>query len=428
MATMEKLEGSKVKLTIEIGAEEFEAAVQQAYLKTRKNYTVPGFRKGKAPRSVIENAYGWIAFFDDAFDIVYPDAYQKAVDEANIMPVDRPEISIESLGKGETVVFTATVAVKPEVELGEYKGIEVAKQEYNVTDEMVEAEITKEREKIASVSEVTDRPVQDGDKINLDYSGSVDGVKFDGGTAEGQTLNIGSGMFIPGLEEQMVGMNVGEEKDITVTFPEQYHSNELAGKEAVFHVKVNAIEETILPEADDEFAKDVSEFETLEELRADKKAKLEEAQKLRAKNMRENEVIEKACIAAKVEIPEAMIARQMDGIMNDIRYRLSMQGLSLEDYCKYTGATMEGMREEMRGDAERRVKSQLVLEAIAKAEGIDATEEEINAKIDEYCQQFGDKAEAFKAGLGADDKLYFADQIVLDKTINMLVENAVEAE
>ncbi|MBQ3201325.1 MAG: trigger factor, partial [Clostridia bacterium] len=221
MATMEKLEGSKVKLTIEIGAEEFEAAVQQAYLKTRKNYTVPGFRKGKAPRSVIENAYGWIAFFDDAFDIVYPDAYQKAVDEANIMPVDRPEISIESLGKGETVVFTATVAVKPEVELGEYKGIEVAKQEYNVTDEMVEAEITKEREKIASVSEVTDRPVQDGDKINLDYSGSVDGVKFDGGTAEGQTLNIGSGMFIPGFEEQMVGMNVDEEKDITVTFPEQ---------------------------------------------------------------------------------------------------------------------------------------------------------------------------------------------------------------
>lgn len=426
MATMEKLEGSKVKLTIEVAADEFEKAVEKAYLKTKKNFNVPGFRKGHAPRKVIENAYGWLVFFDDAFDIAYPEVYEAAVREHEITPVDRPEISILSCEQGAPVVFTAEVAVKPEVTLGAYKGIEVEKQEYNVTDEMVEAEIQKEREKIASTVEVTGRAVADGDKVNLDYSGSVDGVKFDGGTAENQELTIGSGMFIPGFEEQMVGMNVGEEKDITVTFPEQYHSEELAGKEAVFHVKVHAIEETVLPEADDEFAKDVSEFDTIAELRADKRKKLEEAAELRAKNQRENELIEKACENAAVEIPEAMIERQMDHILNDIRYRLSMQGISLEDYCKYTGTSIEDMRKEMREDAAKRVKSQLVLEAIGKAEAVEAAAEEIEEKLNEYAAQFGDKAESFKTGLTDEDKLYFADQIVLDKTIALLMDNAVE--
>ena len=426
MATMEKLEGSKVKLTIEVGADEFEKAVEKAYLKTKKNFNVPGFRKGHAPRKVIENAYGWLVFFDDAFDIAYPEVYEAAVREHEITPVDRPEISILSCEQGAPVVFTAEVAVKPEVTLGAYKGIEVEKQEYNVTDEMVEAEIQKEREKIASTVEVTGRAVADGDKVNLDYSGSVDGVKFDGGTAENQELTIGSGMFIPGFEEQMVGMNVGEEKDITVTFPEQYHSEELAGKEAVFHVKVNAIEETVLPEVDDEFAKDVSEFDTIAELRADKRKKLEEAAELRAKNQRENELIEKVCENAAVEIPEAMIERQIDHILNDIRYRLSMQGISLEDYCKYTGNSIEDMRKEMREDAAKRVKSQLVLEAIGKAEAVEAAAEEIEEKLNEYAAQFGDKAESFKTGLTDEDKLYFADQIVLDKTIALLMDNAVE--
>ena len=426
MATMEKLEGSKVKLTIEVGADEFEKAVEKAYLKTKKNFNVPGFRKGHAPRKVIENAYGWLVFFDDAFNIAYPEVYEAAVREHEITPVDRPEISILSCEQGAPVVFTAEVAVKPEVTLGAYKGIEVEKQEYNVTDEMVEAEIQKEREKIASTVEVTGRAVADGDKVNLDYSGSVDGVKFDGGTAENQELTIGSGMFIPGFEEQMVGMNVGEEKDITVTFPEQYHSEELAGKEAVFHVKVNAIEETVLPEVDDEFAKDVSEFDTIAELRADKRKKLEEAAELRAKNQRENELIEKVCENAAVEIPEAMIERQMDHILNDIRYRLSMQGISLEDYCKYTGNSIEDMRKEMREDAAKRVKSQLVLEAIGKAEAVEAAAEEIEEKLNEYAAQFGDKAESFKTGLTDEDKLYFADQIVLDKTIALLMDNAVE--
>lgn len=375
---------------------------------------------------MIENAYGWIVFFDDAFDLVYPNAYEAAVQEHGITPVDRPDVSIVSVEQGAPIVFTAEVAVKPEVTLGAYKGIEVEKQEYNVTDEMVEAEIDKEREKIASTSEITDRPVANGDKINLDYSGSVDGVKFEGGTAEGQELTIGSGTFIPGFEEQLVGMNPGEEKDITVTFPEKYHSEELAGKEAVFHVKVNAILETNLPEADDEFAKDVSEFDTIAELRADKRKKLEEAEALHAKNVRENALITKACENATVEIPEAMIERQIDHMLNDIRYRLSMQGISLEDYCKYTGSSIEAMRKEMRGDAEKRVKSQLVLEAISKAEALEATAEEIEQKLDEYAAQFGDKAESFKKGLTEEDKLYFADQIVLDKTIALLCDNAVE--
>ena len=426
MATMEKLEGSKVKLTIEVAADEFEKAVQQAYLKTRKNYNVPGFRKGHAPRKVIENAYGWLVFFDEAFDIVYPEAYEAAVKEHGVTPVDRPDVSILSCEQGAPVVFAAEVAVKPEVVLGAYKGIEVEKHEYNVTDEMVEAEIDKEREKIASTTEVAGRPVANGDKVNLDYSGSVGGVKFDGGTAENQELTIGSGMFIPGFEEQMVGMNPGEERDITVTFPEQYHSEELAGKEAVFHVKVNAIEETILPEADDEVAPDVTVFAPNEDLRADKRKTQEEAEAQHAKNLRENELITKACENAAVEIPEAMIERQMDHILNDIRYRLSMQGVSLEDYCKYTGASIEDMRKEMRGDAEKRVKSQLVLEAISKAEAIEAAAEEIEEKLNEYAAQFGDKAETFKAGLTDEDKLYFADQIVLDKTIALLNENAVE--
>ena len=426
MASFEKLEGNQVKLTMSIPAADFEKAIDSAYLKLRKTIAIPGFRKGHAPKGVIEKTYGWYVFVDDAFDIAYPAVYEAAVKEHDVKPVDRPEITILSAEKGKDVEFEAVVTVMPEVTLGQYKGIEVAKQEYNVTDEMVDAEIEREREKIASTVEVTDRAVQDGDKVNLDYSGSVDGVKFEGGTAEKQELTIGSGMFIPGFEEQMVGMNVGEEKDITVTFPEQYHSEELAGKEAVFHVKVNAIEETVLPEADDEFAKDVSEFDTIEELRADKRKKLEEAAALRAKNQRENELIEKACANASVEIPEAMIERQMDHILNDIRYRLSMQGISLEDYCKYTGTSIEDMRKEMRADAEKRVKSQLVLEAIGKAETIEAGAEEIEEKLNEYAAQFGDKAESFKTGLTDEDKLYFADQIVLDKTIALLVDSAVE--
>ena len=425
MASFEKLEGNKVKLGMTISAEDFDKAVDKAYLKLRKTITVPGFRKGHAPKGVIEKAYGWYVFVDDAFDEAYPAVYEAAVKEHDVKPVDRPDITILSAEKGEDVAFEAVVTVMPEVSLGQYKGIEVEKQEYNVTDEMVNAEIERERENVARMIDV-ERPVENGDEVELDYFGTVDGVKFEGGTAEHQTLVIGSGMFIPGFEEQMIGMNVGEEKDLNVKFPDEYHSDELKGKDAVFHVKVHAVRVKELPEADDEFAKDVSEFNTIAELRDHKKEELEKKAMNEANAKKENDVIEKAVANATVDIPDVMIDRQADRMLNDIRYRLSMQGISLEDYCKYTGTKTEVMKAEMKNEAERRVKTQLVLDAIMKAEGIKAENDEVEKKIDEYCAQFDDKAEEFKAKLNEDDKAYFEDQVLLDKTINMLVDSAIE--
>ena len=425
MASFEKLESNKVKLGMTISAEDFDKAVDKAYLKLRKTITVPGFRKGHAPKGVIEKAYGWYVFVDDAFDEAYPAVYEAAVKEHGVKPVDRPDITILSAEKGEDVAFEAVVTVMPEVSLGQYKGIEVEKQEYNVTDEMVNAEIERERENVARMIDV-ERPIENGDEVELDYSGTVDGVKFEGGTAEHQTLVIGSGMFIPGFEEQMIGMNVGEEKDLNVKFPDEYHSDELKGKDAVFHVKVHAVRVKELPEADDEFAKDVSEFNTIAELRDHKKEELEKKAMNEAKAKKENDVIEKAVANATVDIPDVMIDRQADRMLNDIRYRLSMQGISLEDYCKYTGTKTEVMKAEMKNEAERRVKTQLVLDAIMKAEGIKAENDEVDKKIDEYCAQFDDKAEEFKAKLNEDDKAYFEDQVLLDKTINMLVDSAIE--
>ena len=425
MASFEKLESNKVKLGMTISAEDFDKAVDKAYLKLRKTITVPGFRKGHAPKGVIEKAYGWYVFVDDAFDEAYPAVYEAAVKEHDVKPVDRPDITILSAEKGEAVAFEAVVTVMPEVSLGQYKGIEVEKQEYNVTDEMVNAEIERERENVARMIDV-ERPIENGDEVELDYSGTVNGVKFEGGTAEHQTLVIGSGMFIPGFEEQMIGMNVGEEKDLNVKFPDEYHSDELKGKDAVFHVKVHAVRVKELPEADDEFAKDVSEFNTIAELRDHKKEELEKKAMNEAKAKKENDVIEKAVANATVDIPDVMIDRQADRMLNDIRYRLSMQGISLEDYCKYTGTKTEVMKAEMKNEAERRVKTQLVLDAIMKAEGIKAENDEVEKKIDEYCAQFDDKAEEFKAKLNEDDKAYFEDQVLLDKTINMLVDSAIE--
>lgn len=427
MATMEKLEGSKVKLTIEVSAEQFEAATQKAYQKAGKRFNVPGFRKGKAPRKVIENMYGPLAFFDDAFDIVYPEAYQAAIAEQGVEPVDRPDVSIETLPEGENpLVFSLVVAVKPEVELGAYKGIEVEKRAYNVTDDEVDAAIAQLQEGVARMVDV-DRPVENGDTVNLDYSGSVDGVKFDGGTAQGQTLTIGSGQFIPGFEEQMVGMAVGEEKDIEVTFPEEYHAENLAGKKAVFAVKVNGIQVKELPTLDDEFAKDVSEYDTLEALRDAKRQELLEQAEKNAKIQKENDVVRKAVENATVEVPDAMVERQIDSFLQDMGYRLQMQGISLEDYLKYTNTEISALRDQYRADAALRVKSQLVLEAISKAEAIEATPEEIGDKVAEYAKQFGNMTvEDFEKNLQADDRQYFADQVVVEKTLALLVENAKE--
>lgn len=426
MATLEKLEGSKVKLTIEVSADKFEEAIQQAYRTSGKKFSVPGFRKGKAPRKMIENTYGPLAFFDDAFDVIYPEVYQAAVKEHELEVIDRPDISIVELPlDGNNLVFTAEVAVRPEVKLGQYKGIEIEKREYNVTDDAVDYAMEQERQKLARLVDV-ERPVQNGDTVNLDYSGSVSGIKFDGGTAEGATLEIGSHTFIDGFEDQMIGMTVGEERDLNVTFPEKYHSEALAGAEAVFHVKVNGIQVKELPEMDDEFAKDVSEYDTLDELRAAKREELEKRAAEDARIAKENAVVAKVVDNAEVQVPDVMIERQIDSIINDIRYRLSMQGVSLEDYMKYSGITMESFRAESRPDAERRVRSQLVIDAVAKAEAIKAEDAEIDEKIDEYVAQFGDKAEDIKKGFTEDDRLFFADQIMVEKTLAAMVDSSIE--
>ena len=427
MATIERKEHNIAKLTITVDADTFGAAVQQAYVKTAKHYTIPGFRKGHAPRKVIENMYGEGVFFEDAFEIVWGDAYDAALEEFELFAVDKPSIDIEKISLAEGVVFTAEVQLKPEVVLGAYKGIEVEKPTYTVEDADVEREIEQEREKNARFVGV-ERAVENGDRVILDYSGSVDGEKFDGGTAEDQPLVIGSGTFIPGFEEQMVGMNVGEEKDITVTFPEEYHAPDLAGKEAVFHVKVREVQVKELPALDDEFAKDVSEFDTLDELRADKRKKMEERAAENEKAARENLCIKAVCDNATVEIPAVMIDRQVNYMLQDIAYRLSMSGISLEDYCKFSGSDIDSMRESYKPEAENRVKMQLVIEAVGKAENVACTDEELEADVAAYAEQNNTSVEEFKKQLTESDYDYLRDRKTAEKTIALIVDNAVFTE
>lgn len=427
MATIERKEHNIAKLTITVDADTFGAAVQQAYVKTAKHYNIPGFRKGHAPRKVIENMYGEGVFFEDAFEIVWGDAYDAALEEFELFAVDKPSIDIEKISLAEGVVFTAEVQLKPEVVLGAYKGIEVEKPTYTVEDADVEREIEQEREKNARFVGV-ERAVENGDRVILDYSGSVDGEKFDGGTAEDQPLVIGSGTFIPGFEEQMVGMNVGEEKDITVTFPEEYHAPDLAGKEAVFHVKVREVQVKELPALDDEFAKDVSEFDTLDELRADKRKKMEERAAENEKAARENLCIKAVCDNATVEVPAVMIDRQVNYMLQDIAYRLSMSGISLEDYCKFSGSDIDSMRESYKPEAENRVKMQLVIEAVGKAENVACTDEELEADVAAYAEQNNTSVEEFKKQLTESDYDYLRDRKTAEKTIALIVDNAVFTE
>lgn len=427
MATIERKEHNIAKLTITVDADTFAAAVQQAYVKTAKHYNIPGFRKGHAPRKVIENMYGEGVFFEDAFEIVWGDAYDAALEEFELSAVDKPSIDIEKISLAEGVVYTAEVQIKPEVVLGAYKGIEVEKPTYTVEDADVEREIEQEREKNARFVGV-ERAVENGDRVILDYSGSVDGEKFDGGTAEEQPLVIGSGTFIPGFEEQMVGMSIGEEKDITVTFPEEYHAPDLAGKEAVFHVKVREVQIKELPALDDEFAKDVSEFDTLDELKADKREKMEARAAENEKAARENLCIKAVCDNATVEIPAVMTDRQVNYMMQDIAYRLSMSGISLEDYCKFSGTDLDAMRESYKPEAENRVKMQLVIEAVGKAENVTCTDEELDADVAAYAEQNNTSVEEFRKQLKEDDYDYLRDRKTAEKTIALIVDNAVFTE
>ncbi len=422
MATIEKLEHDQVKLTIEIDADTFNAALQQAYVKNGKHYNIAGFRKGKAPRKVIESMYGEGVFFEDAFELCWGDAYDAALEENGLTAVDKPTLDIEKIGKDEGVVFTAVVQLKPTVKLGAYKGIEVEQPTYTVEDADVNAEIEKEREKNARFVDV-ERAVENGDRVVIDYSGSVDSVQFDGGTAEEQTLVIGSNTFIPGFEEQLIGMNVGEERDITVTFPEEYHAENLAGKEAVFHIKLHNVQFKELPELDDEFAKDVSEFDTLAELIADKRKKMEEQAAKNEKIAIENIALKTVCDNAEVEVPECMTERQANYMLRDMGYRLQMSGISLEDYCRYVGTDLNALKASYHDEAASRVKMQLVIEAVGKAENVTCTDEEIAEVIKEYAENNDMPVEEFEKQISDDDREFLSDRKIAEKTVALIVDN-----
>ena len=426
--TKEKISGNKVKLTYEIEAARFDEAVNRAYYKLRGRVSIPGFRKGKAPRKLIENYYGQSFLYEEAFDILFDEVYGPSLTENNVDVVDRPEIDIQQIGAGQDLKFTCEVYVTPDVNLGEYKGVQVKKEHTLVTEDEVNARIESERKKQAAEVKVEDRPVQEGDIVELDYAGTMDGVPFAGGTAEHQKLTIGSHTFIPGFEEQMVGMNAGEEKDLTVTFPENYGAEDLAGKEAVFHVKVHEIRKEELPELDDEFAKDISEFETLEEYRADVRAKLEKQAAERDENSFKNAVIDKVIGNAETDIPGAMIERQIDSMVRDFEYRLRAQGMDIKDFMKYTGQDEKAMREDYRAQAEKSVRAHLVLSAIEKAENIEASEEEVDAEIAKFAPQTGKTPDELKATFTDSDREYFRADAIRDKAIDFLVQNAVAEE
>lgn len=418
--TYEKLSSNKAKLTFVIPAEQFDEAMQKAYLKNRSRINVAGFRKGKAPRALIERMYGEGVFYDDALEMLFPAEYDAAVAEYDLKPVDRPEVNVDEIGSGKDLKFTAEVFVRPDVELGQYKGLEVEVTKQTVTEDDINARIEQDRQKAARTIDVEDRAVEEGDTVNLDYAGSVDGVAFAGGTAQGQTLTIGSHQFIPGFEEQMVGMAIGEEKDLNVTFPEQYHSEELAGKAAVFHVKVNSIQKTEMPELDDDFAADVSDFDTFEAYKASIVKELEERAEKNNDVTFENALVEKAVENATIDVPHAMIHEQLHYMMREMEMRMAYQGLRMEDYLKYTGQTREQLEAAYHGEAEKRVRIELTLEAIRKAEGVEPTEDEIKVQIEEQAKRMGQDVEAFEKSLTDEQRSYLADTAAVQKVVDLM--------
>ena len=422
--TVEKIASNKIKIAFVASAESFAEAMQKSYLKNRGQINVAGFRKGKAPRKMIENMYGEAIFYDDAFEIVAQPAYEECIKAENLQPVDRPEVNIEQIGTGMELKYTIEVFVKPDVTLGEYKGVEVEKKVQAVTEEAINARIESDAERASSTMDVTDRAVQNGDIVNLNYAGSVDGVAFQGGTAENQTLTIGSGMFIPGFEEQMVGMAIGEEKDLEVTFPEQYHAEELAGKAAIFHVKVNGIQEKIRPELDDDFAADVSEFDTFEAYKQNIVETLEKNAAERAEAEVEDALVQKVVDAADCDIPEAMIEDEVTSMVREMEMRMMYQGIRLKDYLQYTGQDEAQLRYGYKTEAKNRVKTQLVLEALAKAEEIVASEEDVEATFADQAARMGRDVEEFKKSLSEGQVEYLKETATIKKTIDFIKENA----
>ncbi len=422
----EQVEKNLVKVVFEVSAEEFEKAINKVYLKNKSKYSVPGFRKGKVPRPVIEKMYTAAVFYDDAINLVLPEAYDAAVKEAGLDVVAKPEIDIEGeIEKGKDVVFTALVTTKPEVKLGEYKGIEVEKIEYNVTEEDINNAIDAERKKNARVITIEDRAVENGDLTKIDFEGFVDGVAFEGGKGEDYDLEIGSGAFIPGFEEQLIGAKLGEETEVNVTFPEEYHASELAGKPAVFKVTVKEIKMSELPELDDDFASEVSEFDTLAEYKEDVKAKLTKSNEERAKDETENAIMKKVVDAAEVELPEAMIEAQIDRLVSDFAQRLQYQGMSLDMYMQYLGTTMEQLRENFKEQAVIQLNSSLVVEAVMKDAGIEIGPEELELNLVDMSKKYNMELDKLKEYIGEDEMENIKKDMAMKKTVEMIVNNAV---
>ncbi|HJJ04983.1 MAG TPA: trigger factor [Clostridiaceae bacterium] len=413
---------NELKLTFTVEAAKFDEGMKKVYTKTAKYFTIPGFRKGKAPMKIIEKQYGSEIFYEDTFNEIVPDIYAEELKANNIEAVSKPDIEVTQIGKGQDLIFTAIIQTKPEVKLGKYKGIELKKIEYTVSDEDIEHEISHMAEKNSRLITIEDRPVEKKDIAVIDFEGFVDGVAFEGGKAENHELEIGSNTFIPGFEDQIIGMKIDEEKDINVKFPEEYFSKELAGKDAVFKVKLHEIKRKELPTIDDEFAKDVSEFDTLKELKASIKEKLEEENKNRAKYETEEEAIKTVCDQVEIEIPSGMIETEVDNMVKDVEVRLSYQGLKLDQYLKMMNKSEEEFRKEFEEQAKKSVKSRLVLEAIGKDAKIEVSEEEIANKVKEMATNYGRKEEEL---LGNEElKQYLENSMKTEKAVQYIVDNA----
>ena len=423
---VEKLEHNMAKLTVEVAAEDVEKALQAAYLKQRKQINIPGFRKGKVPRQMIEKMYGPEVFYDEAANNMIPDAYAKAYDESELDIVSQPKIEVVQMEKGKPFIFTAEVATKPEVTLGDYKGLKVDKVSTRVTQKEVDEEIEKERERNARTIEVTDRAVQDKDEVTLDFEGFVDGVAFEGGKGEDYPLTIGSGSFIPGFEEQLIGAEIDKGVEVNVTFPKEYHSEELAGKDATFKCTVHTIKAKELPELDDEFASEVSECETMDAYRAEVKKNIKERKERTGKEKKENQAVDQAIENAQMDIPEAMIEFQVRQMADDFARRIQQQGLTVEQYFQFTGMTAEKMLEEMRPQAEKSIKTRLVLEAIVKAENIEVSDERVEEELTKMAEAYQMEVEKLKEFMGENEKKQIKEDLAVQEAITLLVNESVE--
>ena len=424
---VEKMEKNMAKLTIEVSAEELDKAMQNAYLKARGKISIPGFRKGKAPRKMIEQMYGKGIFLEDAANALIPEHYSKALEECDLEIVSQPEIDVTQAEPGKAFIFTAEVAVKPEVTLGEYKGVEVPKSETEVTDEDIDAEIKKEQEKNSRTVTVEDRGAENGDITTIDFEGFVDGIAFEGGKGTDYPLTLGSGSFIPGFEDQLVGAKAGDHVEVNVTFPEEYQAAELAGKAAVFQCDVKKVETKELPELDDDFAQDVSEFDTLAEYREDVKKNLTEKKEKEARAAKENTAVDKAIENAEMEIPDAMLNTQVRQMMNDFASRMQSQGLTMEQYFQFTGMTAEKMQEEMKPQALKRIQTRLVLEKIAETENIEVSEDEVNEEISKMAEMYKMEADKLKELLGDRELEQMKKDMAVQKAVTLVADEAREA-